>query len=199
MPTSITSSGITFDDATTLTTGVVPTANIANAAVTPAKLSQPYTLATSVASTSGTAIDFTGIPSWAKRITVMFNSVSTSGTSIVQVQIGSSSFTASSYSSHSCAVDGSTAGAASASSGFIIDSGGSAAFSRTGLVEIRLVGSNTWVSTHALGVSGAANARGHFGGGAAPALAGALDRIRVTTVNGTDTFDAGSINISYEG
>jgi hypothetical protein len=39
MPTSITSSGITFDDATTLTTGVLPTANIANAAVTNNKLS----------------------------------------------------------------------------------------------------------------------------------------------------------------
>ena len=29
-------------------------------------------------------------------------------------------------------------------------------------------------------------------------LAGALDRVRITTVNGTDTFDAGSINILYE-
>ena len=29
-------------------------------------------------------------------------------------------------------------------------------------------------------------------------LSGALDRVRVTTVNGTDTFDAGSINILYE-
>jgi hypothetical protein len=30
------------------------------------------------------------------------------------------------------------------------------------------------------------------------ALGGALDRVRITTVNGTDTFDAGSINILYE-
>jgi hypothetical protein len=30
-------------------------------------------------------------------------------------------------------------------------------------------------------------------------LSGALDRIRLTTVNGTDTFDAGSVNIIYEG
>lgn len=29
-------------------------------------------------------------------------------------------------------------------------------------------------------------------------LAGALDNVRLTTVNGTDTFDAGSINILYE-
>ena len=46
---------------------------------------------TAVASTSGTSIDFTGIPSWVKRITVMFNGVSTSGTSFKQIQIGSGS------------------------------------------------------------------------------------------------------------
>jgi hypothetical protein len=31
------------------------------------------------------------------------------------------------------------------------------------------------------------------------ALSGTLDRIRITTVNGTDTFDAGTINVSWEG
>ena len=45
---------------------------------------------TSVASTSGTSIDFTSIPSWVKRITVMFDGVSTNGTSNLQVQIGDS-------------------------------------------------------------------------------------------------------------
>jgi len=29
-------------------------------------------------------------------------------------------------------------------------------------------------------------------------ISGVLDRIRLTTVNGTDTFDAGSVNILYE-
>ena len=57
----------------------------------------PIVSGTAVASTSGTSIDFTGIPSWVKRITVMLNGVSTSGTSIVQVQIGSGSPTTSGY------------------------------------------------------------------------------------------------------
>jgi hypothetical protein len=30
-------------------------------------------------------------------------------------------------------------------------------------------------------------------------ISGTLDRIRLTTTGGTDTFDAGSINIFYEG
>lgn len=29
-------------------------------------------------------------------------------------------------------------------------------------------------------------------------LSGTLDRVRITTANGTDTFDAGTINILYE-
>ena len=49
---------------------------------------------TAVASTSGTSNDFTSIPSWVKRITVMFNGVSTNGTSPVQLQIGAGSVTA---------------------------------------------------------------------------------------------------------
>ena len=68
----------------------VTTAKIADANVTPAKLSQPLTLATAQNSTSGTSIDFTSIPSWVKRITVMFSSVSTSGSSNPLIQIGDS-------------------------------------------------------------------------------------------------------------
>ena len=43
---------------------------------------------TAVASTSGTSIDFTGIPAWVERITVMFSGVSGSGTSNFLLQIG---------------------------------------------------------------------------------------------------------------
>jgi len=48
---------------------------------------------TAVASTSGTSIDFTAIPAWVERITVMFQGVSTSGTSFVLVQLGTGSTT----------------------------------------------------------------------------------------------------------
>jgi len=45
---------------------------------------------TAVASTSGTSIDFTSIPSWVKRVTVMFAGVSTNGTGSYLIQIGDS-------------------------------------------------------------------------------------------------------------
>ena len=55
------------------------------------------TSGTAVASTSGTSITFSSIPSWAKRVTVMFNGVSTSGSSNIQVQLGAGSTTTSGY------------------------------------------------------------------------------------------------------
>ena len=154
------------------------------------------TSGTAVASTSGTAIDFTGIPSWAKRITVMFSGVSTSGSSNYQVQIGSGSVTTSGY---ACGFSFVSSGAATANatSGFVVANPSSAAVVFSGILTIALVSSNTWVSSHVMGETDAARAM--LGGGTSPSLGGTLDRVRITTVNGTDTFDAGTINILYEG
>ena len=196
MPTSITSSGITFDDATTLTTGVVPTANIANGAVTPVKLSQPYTLANSVASTSGMAIDFTGIPTWAKRITVMFNGVSTSGTNAKLIQLGTSSgFEVTGYTSASSGI-AATVGTSTNTAGFLIFAG-NALEALDGVITIYLVSGSTFVCSGVVSNSASPAATWTIGG--RKTLAATLDRLRVTTVGGTDTFDAGTINISYEG
>ena len=149
------------------------------------------TSGTAVASTSGTSIDFTGIPSWVKRVTVMFNGVSTNGTSNYQVQIGSGSITTSGYLGSS----GNLGGSANFTAGFGLTSGG-AGVTLFALMQICLVGSNQWAASHAGGRSDAAAVT--FGGGGVT-LSGTLDRVRITTVNGTDTFDAGSINILYEG
>jgi hypothetical protein len=156
-------------------------------------------LATAQNTTSGTNIDFTGIPSWVKRIGVSFYGVSTTGTSVVQIQIGSGAFATSGYSSFASAVDGINAGSALISTGFLVDPGGSAAFVRYGTVFLNALSPVRWVYSGTFGVNGGASARTHFFGGAATDLSGTLDRLRITTVNGTDTFDAGSINILYEG
>lgn len=198
MPTSITSSGITFDDATTLTTGVVPTANIANGAVTPVKLSQPYTLATSVASTSGTAIDFTGIPLWVKRITIMLQGVSTNGTSGLTVQLGtgSTTYTNTGYlgSSDSMAT---AVSPNNFSAGFNIeDASMLASHIRHGIVMLFNITGNSWVALIAGGLSGVVSV--NVGGGSV-SLSAPLTAVRITALNGIDTFDAGTINISYEG
>lgn len=174
---------------------VIQTADIVDLAVTPAKMSQKLTSGTSVASTSGTSIDFTSIPSWVKRITVIFSGVSTNGTSNYLVQVGSGSITSTGYGASS-SVTATSSATTNFSTGFGIANNGSAAQTNSGSMTILLVGSNTYVSNHTLGVTNLNNSI--FGGGNIT-LGGTLDRIRVTTVNGTDTFDAGSINIMYEG
>lgn len=151
---------------------------------------QRLALATSQTA-SGTSVDFTGIPAWVKRITVMFNGVSTNGTSNLQIQIGAGSVTTSGYTSN--ASYGNTA--VNSTAGFIFAAGISATSLQQGHIIITLLGSNTWVQ------SGVVSQNGQYStiGGGSIALSGTLDRVRITTANGTDTFDAGSINILYEG
>jgi hypothetical protein len=146
---------------------------------------------TAVASTSGTSIDFTSIPSWVKRITVMFNGVSTNGTSNLLIQIGSGSFTTTGYAS---AVHQFSNSNSSSTVGFIATSANSAAALTFGTMIISAFGGNVWTEIF----GGAAASTSSAAGGGGVTISGTLDRIRITTVNGTDTFDAGSINILYE-
>ena len=147
---------------------------------------------TAVASTSGTTIDFTGIPAGVKRVTVLFNGVSTSGTSIKQVQIGAGSVTTSGYLSTGSNLS-TVAVVSSLTSGFILYTN-NASDVISGCMVLTLISGNTWVSSH---TAKAATTISITGGGDVT-LGGTLDRVRITTVNGTDTFDAGSINILYE-
>jgi hypothetical protein len=161
-----------------------------------AQASAGITLGTPVASTSGTSIDFTSIPAGTKRITVMFDGVSTNGTSPVQVQIGDSGgIEATGYlgaSSRSGSVS-----AANNSAGFLLEDGGSGTVVRHGSLTLSLLSSsaNIWTANGNVGRSDSANIWSQ--GGSKP-LSATLDRVRITTVGGTDTFDAGTINIAYE-
>ena len=60
-----------------------------------------------------------------------------------------------------------------------------------------LIASNTWVASGAIAFGSTALVVNACGG-VSPALSGALDQIRLTTVGGVNTFDAGSVNILYE-
>lgn len=157
---------------------------------------QRITLSTAVASTSGTSIDFTSIPAWVKRITVMFNGVSLSGTSNYLVQLGAGSVTTSGYSSAGGVYVAGTTVILTSTAGFVMRNNAAASNVISAIMNIVLVSSNNWLSTHTFGdVPSAATGSG----GGNIALGGTLDRVRITTVNGTDTFDAGSVNILYEG
>jgi len=193
-------------DASKITAGTLPadrigldaitTDRITDANVTPAKLSQPLTLETAQATTSGTSIDFTGIPSWAKRITVMLNGVSGSGSSSPMIQLGDSGGIENSGYSGSIGYSGVASGASAFSSGFLFNTGVAAATVTSGVATLLNISGNVWV--YAISAAYADQAYSLSGAGT-KTLSATLDRIRLTTVNGTDTFDAGEVNIMYEG
>jgi hypothetical protein len=151
---------------------------------------------TAVASTSGTSIDFTSIPSWVKRITVMCNGISLSGTSNIRFQLGSGSVETTGYANANVNLQQSgTVTVQNITAGFDINTGVAAEIV-SGHLMFTNVSGNIWVASglfvSTTGTTVVFNTAGN------KTLAGVLDRVRITSVNGTDTFDAGSVNILYE-
>ena len=152
----------------------------------------PFSSGTAVASTSGTSIDFTSIPSWVKRITVMLNGVSTNGAAALLIQLGTSSgpttsgYLGTGYNIGASPVNYTTGFGDGITSAVVI---------RQGSFIISSFGNNTWICGANISTSDAARVSAISG---SVTLGGTLDRVRITTVNGTDTFDAGSINILFE-
>jgi hypothetical protein len=146
-----------------------------------------------VATASGSTIDFTGIPSTVKRLTVMLRGISLSGSDRILVQIGSGSFTTSGYVATSgIFTTGGATNAVSSTSAFILLAGDSAAII-TGQMVITNISTNSWVQS---GTFKRSTSSMEFSAGDV-SIGGALDRVRIT-VSGTNTFDAGTINILYE-
>jgi hypothetical protein len=152
-------------------------------------------LETAKASTSGTSVDFTGIPSWVKRITVMFSGVSTNGSSNLICRIGDGSVVSSGYASGTARVGASGTGATS-TAGYLLTPDNGSSVTTHGQIVVFNISGNSWTSSFVLSRSD--DVFTYLGGGSVT-LSGTLDRIRITTVNGTDTFDAGSVNLLLEG
>jgi hypothetical protein len=154
------------------------------------------TQGTAVASTSGTAIDYTGLPSGIKSIRVSFSGVSTGGNGQYQVQIGDSGgFETSGYLGASGYQGNTDQGTQLLTSGFVMQTGDNASVF-TGIMHLTLVdgSTNTWVSSGMFGSTATAYLRfGAYG----KSLSGELTQVRLTSV-GADTFDAGKVNIQYE-
>jgi hypothetical protein len=149
---------------------------------------------TSVASTSGTSITFTGIPAWIRRVTIMLQGVTTSGSSQKLFQLGTSGgFVTTGY----LGAGWSGGSTTNYTNGFGIYSGASSNVLH-GSISIFNLTSNTWVASGVIALSESANVLTTSGSISAASLGGVLSQVRLTTVNGTDTFTAGNVNILYE-
>jgi hypothetical protein len=191
------SQAVLLNGTQTLTAKTLTSPTITGAVVS-SMASSVLTSATAVNTTSGTSIDFTSIPSWVKRITVVLSGISGSSTSSFQIQLGTTSgVTTTGYSATLSSVinAGATVGVAF-TSGFGLVNSPSAASAYSGQLIITLLDStsNFWGVTSTMTAGGTTTQVG--GGGIS--LASTLTRLRLTTVNGTDTFDAGKVNILYE-
>jgi len=163
-----------------------------DAAITVAKLAEPLTIATAQATTSGTTKDFNDIPAWVSRITVVFNDVSLTSNGDIAVQIGDSGGIENTGYTSSCtnSFSGTTL-----TSGYLVRMSNSA-FAMSGTVTLHNISGNIWVAS----VAGCTNNASYAGviGGGTKTLSAALDRLRVLSVDGTGTFDTGSVTIFYE-
>lgn len=153
---------------------------------------------TVISASANTFLDFTGIPSWARRVTLMFSAVSMSATADILVQLGSGSVQTTGYSSVGSGIATTVATTAS-TAGFIVGNTGAllAANFLDGqmIFNILATGTNTWAGSGSFAMRTTPQTMLSSG---VVSLVGALDRLRITSVANTATFDAGSININWE-
>ena len=158
------------------------------------------TLGTPQATTSGTAITFSSIPAGTKRITISVSALSTSGgSSAIIIQIGDSGGVEPTGYLGSATAVAPTPATSTITTGFGLTQGAEDAGVLNGAATLTLLNASTnlWAFSSNLGASAGGTSLTYVGAGS-KALTGALDRVVLTTVNGTNTFDAGSVNIQYE-
>jgi hypothetical protein len=154
---------------------------------------------TAQASTSGTVIDFTGIPSWVRRITVMFYGISTTGNSLILLQLGDAGgIEATGYFGAGVTVDNTPALSRCTFSTtgipIVVETPSDL---NSGVITLVNINGNDWIATGTMVTdSSTADYAGYVS--SRKSLSDVLTQVRITTSTGTPTFDAGTINIMYE-
>lgn len=172
-----------------------------SAAVLPATLGPTLFVEAGVrASTSGTSVSFTGIPTWAKRVTMLLKAVSTNGTSRFLVQIGDTGSGSYLSSGYSCLTSGIIPASAQGTQTYTDGASLYSASAAGGVWDARVtfsrlsISNGTWVFDGLAGLSSNSGLYQIVGG---VTVVGVLDKIRLTTAGG-DTFDAGQVNVTWE-
>jgi hypothetical protein len=176
----------------TITTPTITDPNISGAVMT--EMASSVITPREVVTASGTAVDFIDIPSWVKRITVMFNGLSTNAATNVQVQLGTGG-TPQTTGYGSCSFSYNSSSSQSSTTGLVIDQVPTAVAVRSGHITICNLDGNTWTSSGVVIAAASASVNPSAG---YVSLSGLLNMIRITTISGTATFDAGTVNIFYE-
>jgi len=180
-----------FNGANYGTTGQIP---VSNGSGSPPTWGSHINLGTAVNTTSGTAIDFTGLPAGIKRLTLSFSQLSTSGTSPVVLRIGSGSFLATGYLGGGGGFDDNTGQYAFTSTdGFALGSPG-AANVRDGTVHIVRTSSTLWSASGII----YSNTQEMISVAGSISFSGDITGVRLTTSGGANTFDNGTANILWE-
>jgi hypothetical protein len=182
------------------TTGLTVEANasvtINTTLQTPYGRVEPFVIGTAQTTTSGTSIDVTGIPNWAKRITLMLNGVSISGTSgiIVQLIVNGTPVNTGYIGASDLLVSG-VAPVAHTTGFALSDIPTVATYTANGCLTFIKFSDTVWNGSFV--GSSSVTAAIIVGAGYVP-VSGTVTGVRITTPGGANTFDAGSVNIMYE-
>jgi hypothetical protein len=196
-PNSNTNRTLSIPDTTTTIVGTDATQTLTNKTlgsglVMSASALTSQTAVVNPTSPASASIDFTGIPSWVKRITVIFSGLSLSSTADILVQLGDAGgIEATGYISSGSAT-GTGAAISNSTVGMIIRSAAAASIT-SGIMTLQNITGNSWVASYA----GKQSSTSSSYGGGDKTLSDTLTQIRITTTS-TDTFDAGTVNIMYE-
>jgi hypothetical protein len=208
---------VTATNAETTANGIAATANsalvAANAAlplaggtmtgvITYATAQPRLVRGTAVATTSGSTVDFTSLPSWIKRFTIVLDNVSVTGSDNILIQLGDSGgiettgyISSTTYITTIVSPPSFNGGGFSSTSGIIVTAGAPQNWP-TGSILFDNISGNRWIASGVFNFANLAGANGYSAG--EKTLSATLDRVRIA-ITGTDTFDNGSVNIIYEG
>jgi hypothetical protein len=151
-----------------------------------------------VATPTGVSVDFTSIPSWVKKIQIVFDSISTNGTSNIIVQLGDSGgIETTGYASNLAYAINASATVGTISNAGYVAAAVTASTTHDGIMTLVNISGNKWIAAHTVSQTSTGGVAAC--GGGSKTLSATLDRVRITTANGTDVFDAGTINITWAG